>query len=203
MRPHVAMARVWVGVCLTALYFVAAKIGLRLALQHPSASPVWPSTGIALAAMLLLGPRLAPAIFVGAFVANVTTAGNVATSLGIAAGNTLECVLGAHLVHRFAGGPDAFDRSATLFRFVLLAALLCTALSATIGVGSLWVGGFALRAELPRVWLTWWLGDAVGAILLTPLLVLWVDRPRAPARTRLRSLEAVLLLIGLSLASWL
>ena len=78
-----------------ALYFVAAKVGLLFAAISPSASAVWPPTGIAFAACLVLGLRVWPAIFVGAFLANATTAGSVVTSLGIAAGNTLEAVVGA------------------------------------------------------------------------------------------------------------
>src|SRR5437588_4749066 len=89
---------------LTVVYFIAGKLGLKLAFLHASASPVWPPAGIALAALLLLGYRVWPAIFVGAFSVNATTAGNIATSLGIAAGNTLEAVCGAWLVNRFAGG---------------------------------------------------------------------------------------------------
>src|SRR5213596_4229177 len=93
---------------LTLGYFIAGKFGLLLASLHASASPVWPPTGIALASLLLLGYRAWPAIFVGAFLVNLTTAGNVATSLGIAAGNALEAIAGAWLVERYAGGRRAF-----------------------------------------------------------------------------------------------
>src|SRR2546428_3296441 len=92
------------------LYVVAGKLGLSLASVHVSVSPVWPPTGIALAALLTLGYRAWPAIFAGAFVVNVTTAGLPSTALGIAAGNTLEALLGTYLVNRFAGGARVFDR---------------------------------------------------------------------------------------------
>ncbi|HEX4627270.1 MAG TPA: MASE1 domain-containing protein, partial [Gemmatimonadales bacterium] len=85
-----------------AAYIVAGKLGLRLAFENPNASPVWPPAGIALAAFLLAGYDVWPAILVGAFVVNITTAGSVATSVGIAAGNTLEGLVGAYLVDRFA-----------------------------------------------------------------------------------------------------
>ena len=90
-------------VALAVIYFIAGKLGLMLASLHASASPVWPPAGIALAASLLLGYRAWPAIFIGAFLVNVTTAGNVATSFAIATGNTLEALVGAWLVNRFAG----------------------------------------------------------------------------------------------------
>src|SRR5213592_3108936 len=93
---------------LTVVYFIAGKLGLVLASLHASASPVWPPAGIALAALLLLGYRIWPAILIGAFLVNVTTAGNLATSFAIAAGNTLEAVAGAWLVNRFAEGENVF-----------------------------------------------------------------------------------------------
>src|SRR5438309_9703390 len=91
---------------LSVIYFIAGKLGLMLASLHASASPVWPPAGIALAALLLLGYRAWPAIFIGAFLVNVTTAGNVATSFAIATGNTLEALVGAWLVNRFAGRSE-------------------------------------------------------------------------------------------------
>src|SRR5438445_10098269 len=95
---------VMVFATLTLVYFLAGKLGLKLAFLHASASPVWPPAGVALGALLVLGYRTWPAIFVGAFLVNVTTAGNFGTSLAIAAGNTLEALCGAWLVNRFADG---------------------------------------------------------------------------------------------------
>src|SRR2546422_8893105 len=93
---------------LAAIYLLAGKLGLRLAIVHPSATAVWPGTGIALAALLLLGYRVWPGIFLGAFLVNLTTAGSILSSLGIASGNTLEALLGAYLVTRFANGRRGF-----------------------------------------------------------------------------------------------
>src|SRR5205823_8583686 len=89
---------------LAVIYFIAGKLSLKLASLHASASPVWPPAGIALAALLFFGFRLWPAIFIGAFLFNLTTPGNIFTSFGIATGNTLEAVIGAWLIQRFAGG---------------------------------------------------------------------------------------------------
>jgi integral membrane sensor domain MASE1 len=106
-------------VVLTLIYFIAGKLGLRLAFLHASASPVWPPAGIALAALLVLGYRAWPAIFIGAFLVNATTMGNIFTSFGIATGNTLEAVCGAWMVNRFAGGIRVFDRAQDVFKFAL------------------------------------------------------------------------------------
>src|SRR6266705_171915 len=156
----------------TVVYFIAGKLGLSLAFLNASASPVWPPAGIALAVLLLFGYRIWPAIFVGAFLVNATTAGNVATSLAIAAGNTLEAVSGAWLVNRFAGGKSVFDRPQGVFKFAL-AAVVSTIVSPFFGVTSLALGGFADWANYGAIWLTWWLGDATGDLLIAPLIILW------------------------------
>lgn len=158
---------------LVALYVLAGKVGLLLALYHPSATPVWPPTAISLAALLLLGYWVWPAIFIGAFLVNVTTVGTLATSLGIATGNTLEAVVGTVLINRFANGAFVFDRQCDTVNFVLLAALLSTMVSATVGVTTLSLAGYADWDRFGAIWVTWWLGDAVGALVLTPALLLW------------------------------
>ncbi len=157
---------------LAVIYFIAGKLGLMLASLHASASPVWPPAGIALAALLLLGYRAWPAIFIGAFLVNVTTAGNVATSFVIATGNTLEALVGAWLVNRFAGGTNVFDRPQGVFKFAL-ATGISTIISPAFGVTSLGVAGFADWANYGAIWLTWWLGDATGDLVFAPLVLLW------------------------------
>src|SRR5436190_17944670 len=91
-------------VVIGAVYFILAKVGLTLASIHPSATPIWPATGLALAAVLLRGYRVAPAILIAAFAANVTTAGTLATSAVIGVGNMLEGLVGAWLINRWSGG---------------------------------------------------------------------------------------------------
>ena len=156
----------------TIVYFIAGKLGLSLAFLYASASPVWPPAGIALAVLLLLGYRIWPAIFVGAFLVNAMTAGNAATSLAIAVGNTLEAVCGAWLVNRFADGTSVFDRPQGVFKFALAAAV-STVVSPVFGVTSLALGGFADWTNYGAIWLTWWLGDTTGDLLIAPLIILW------------------------------
>ncbi|OLC54275.1 MAG: hypothetical protein AUH92_04340 [Acidobacteria bacterium 13_1_40CM_4_69_4] len=180
-------------VTFTAAYFVAGKLGLRLAIVNASASAVWAPTGISLAALLLLGPRVWPGILLGAFLVNITTTGGVASSIGIAFGNTLEALAGAWLVIRLANGPRAFDRPRDFFKFVILAGILSTAVSATLGVTSVCLGGFARWADFRSIWLTWWLGDVGGALIVAPPLILWGLNPR-PGWGRWQILEGALLL---------
>ena len=159
-------------VAIGAIYFVLAKIGLVLASIHASATPIWPPTGLALAAVLLRGYRVAPAILLGAFAANVTTAGTITTSAVISVGNMLEALSGAWLVNRWSGGCDTFVKPDDVVRFALVS-LLATTLSPTIGVVSLAFAGLAQWSNFGAIWLTWWLGDLAGALVITPVLVLW------------------------------
>ena len=185
---------------LAGLYVLAGRLGLMLALVHPSSTAVWPPTGITLAAMLILGYRVWPGIFAGALLVNLFTAGTLATSLGVAAGNTLEGLVGAWLVNRFANGCHAFDRAMDAFRFALLAGLVSTTVSATLGVTSLALGGFVPWQEFGAVWTTWWLGDMGGGLVVAPVLILWsrAGRLRWSRRSVLEAgiLLAVLLAVG-------
>ena len=197
-RPG-ALRRAAAVLLFAAVYFVAGKLGLTLASVHPSATAIWPCTGIALAAILVFGNRLWPGVLTGAFLVNATTAGSLVTSLGIAAGNTLEAVVGALLVQRYAGGRDAFTRAPDTFRYAGLTGIAC-ALSATLGVASLALTGYAPWSEAGTVWLTWWLGDMGGALLVAPSLLLWSRDWRLRWRPA-RMLEATALLLLLLVLS--
>src|SRR5262245_57377372 len=119
---------------LAVAYYVGGKLGLSLAYLQPNASPVWPPTGIALAAVLFWGYKIWPGIWIGAFLVNLNTAGSFATSLAIAVGNTLEALIGGWLVNRYAGGRQAFEQTRSILSFIALGALLGTMFSSTIGV---------------------------------------------------------------------
>ncbi len=189
-------------VVLAAVYFVAGKLGLKLAFVNASATPVWPCTGIALAAFLILGYRAWPAILAGAFLVNFTTAGTFATSLGIAAGNTLEGVVGCYLVKRFAAGRRVFEHAQDIFKFAFLAGIVSTTVSATIGVTTLALAGLADWNIYGSIWSTWWLGDAVGAVVATPLVLLWWENPRLHW-SRKQLIELAFLFAGLSFTCWI
>ena len=168
-------ARAPIGLAILALaYFALAKFGLALASLHPSASPVWPPSGLALAAVLLWGTRAWPGIAAGAFVANITTFGSISSSASIAAGNTLEALVTAWLLARWSGGPATFDTPARIATFAGLALAPGTMIGATAGVSSLLAAGYADPAKFGDIWLTWWLGDIGGQVLVAPVIVLWV-----------------------------
>jgi PAS domain S-box-containing protein len=193
-----ASTQLTIAAAVTVVYFVAGKIGLRFALVHPNASAVWAPSGIALAACLLFGSSIWPAVMAGAFLVNVTTYGSVATSIGIAFGNTAEALTGAYFVRRFAHAGDAFDHTVDTFRFVLFAAVLSTTISATIGVTSLCSAGYASWSKYAWIWFTWWVGDCTGDLIVAPLLILWARVPRLNWDRR-KIIEALLLMGALLL----
>src|SRR5262245_20387457 len=194
--------RTLIGILVLAgVYFCAGKLGLSWAYIQPTTSAVWPPAGIAFAALLLFGYGLWPGIFLGAFLVNITTEGALLTTLGIAVGNTLEALLGAWAVNRFANGAKAFERARNIFKFVLFAPILSTVVSATFGVTSLILTGFATWDSYEAIWWTWWLGDAVGNMVIAPLLVIWVTQT-FPQWNSKRVVEAAGLLLAVLLIGY-
>lgn len=185
---------------LLVVYTAAGKLGLHWGIVNPSASPIWAPTGIALAAFILYGGQVWPAIFLGAFLYNYTTTESFFTSLGVALGNTLEAAVGATLVRRWANGAHAFDSGRDVVRFVVLGGILATAVSPVVGVSALALGGFVHWSDYFTVWITWWLGDTAGALLVAPPLILWGLRPRVRWDS-LRIVEIVALFTSIVLLS--
>src|SRR5215813_12579783 len=162
---------------IAAIYFIAARIGLNFT-DYKNSTPVWPCSGIALAALLIFGYEVWPGIFLGAFFVNLNVSADPISSLGIAVGNSLEAVVGSYLMIRFANGVNAMKRSQDVFKLALIA-VVCSAIAATAGVRSL-VGSGVLHPipdEYNPVWFTWWLGDVIGIIVFAPLLLLWKTSP--------------------------
>jgi diguanylate cyclase (GGDEF)-like protein len=192
------LSRVVTLCVLTLVYYLVGKLGLSLAFVNPSTTAVWPSTGIALVAFLLIGNHAAIGILLGAFLVNFTTSGLVLSSITIAIGNTLEGFVGAYLVQRFAHGAQAFNKTADVFKFTLLAAMLSTTVSATIGVISLAANRLASPTDYAAIWLTWWLGDAAGNLIVAPVLILWATHPKIYWKAS-QGVEAGIMLLSLFL----
>ena len=181
---------------LTALYFLTGRLGLMLAFEHPKAAAVWPPTGIALAAFLLFGYEVWPGILIGAFLVNITTAGSVPVCLAIAAGNTLEGLAGAYLVNKRARGRKFINRTEDFLNFVIFAGICSTMISATIGVTSLTLAGYSGWVQYRSIWSTWWLGDATSDLIIAPLILFWISKPKLGWRWR-QFLEALVLFVYL------
>jgi integral membrane sensor domain MASE1 len=156
--------------CLAFTYFIVGIVVQRPTSPNHSVTEIWLPAGISLAAFLLRGRRVWPGVFVGAFLLSVKITGSISISLGLALGNTLEALIAAYLVNKYANGINAFFKTRDVLRFVFFAAMLTPALSATVGAGILCLGGFA--TNFPSIWFVWWVGDMLGVLFLTPFLVL-------------------------------
>lgn len=169
--------RSWRYLGLTALlaltYFAAAVLGLSLASEHTNVSPVWPPTGIAIASLLLFGHKFWPALIIGAFAVNSLTNINVPTAAGIAVGNTLEAVSAYYFLRSHDDSRKSLVSVSDVFRFILYAVIISPMVSATIGNLSLCLGHAALWNDFGYLWLTWWLGDGIGALVFAPFLLAW------------------------------
>jgi PAS domain S-box-containing protein len=179
-------------------YVGAAKLGIQLPVSKGVITPVWAPSGIALAALLILGLRYWPAVAVGAFVGNATSEASAGVAAGIAVGNTLEAVVGAALVRRIGFRPG-LDRVRSVLALVVGGAVVSTAIAATNGVTVLAVAGQA-PDSFGNAWLLWWFGDAVGDLWVAPLLlVLYASRRWRPSFPQV--VEGIVLLGGLAAVS--
>jgi len=175
--------------------FLAGELGLQLTTLHPPVSPVWPPTGVALAALLLLGYGVWPEIFIASVLVCLSGATPLKASLAISVGNGLEALTAAYLVKRFAGGLKVFDTAQNVFKFVLFACVLSPVIGATGSLLYLYPAGFSQGPNIPLTWLTWCVGDSTGALLFAPFVVTIFRYAH-----RLDSSEAVelcILLVGL------
>ena len=183
-----------------AIYLGLAKLGVMLADLNASTGAIWLPSGFALAAALLLGRRIWPAILVGAWTAHATTTGDVLASFVIAGGDTLEVIVGATLIDRFAAGADVFKVPRTALRFVVIAAF-ATLISASVAVTTLTLSGAAAWYEFVYVWMIWWLGHLTGNLVVAPFILLWAAMPIGRVRWRevceLLGLFTLLVIVGL------
>lgn len=160
-------------------YGITAVLGLQLAIASGNATAVWLPSGIALAAVLLGGPRMWPGITIGALVATASTGAPLVTMAGIAIGNTLAALCGWWLLTRAIAFRITLDRVRDVLALLVLGATTSTLVSATVGLASLVVGGL----EATRlVWWTWWLGDSIGVLVAAPVILTWARSPRVASR---------------------
>ncbi len=199
---HSTIKTILINACILVIYIFFGKQGLSYASINPSATPIWPPTGIAIASILIFGYRVVPAIFLGAFTVNLTTAGTVATSFGIGMGNMLEAIVASYLVNKFANGVHAFSTVLDIFKYVLLAAILSTTISANIGTITLLMGHLLEWQNFFPVWLTWWLGDVTGSLIIAPLILVWATSKRLHFFFR-ETIHGLLAFFILNLISWI
>jgi PAS domain S-box-containing protein len=167
------LAPIGLSLVVALVYFAGAELGLSLAVVHENVTPVWPPTGIAIASLLIFGRRVWPGVFLGALAANLTTHLPIGAALGIATGNTLEAVVAYALLNRSKYWRNSFESVSEVLTFVVYAAVLAPLVSATIGSLSVCLGDPNRWPDFWSLWLTWWMGDGFGALIVSPLLLSW------------------------------
>ncbi|HKZ55854.1 MAG TPA: MASE1 domain-containing protein [Anaerolineales bacterium] len=186
-------------IALALVYHLAARLGLEMAYVQINTSPVWPPTGIALAALLLFGYRLWPGVSLGVLLGSLLNGAQFNIALGMALGNTLEALAGAYCLKRFFDFHNAMDRIQDVVGLAVVG-LFSTAISATLGATTLTLTGASLPESFGAIWITWWVGDLLGALVVAPALLVWATRTpfHHPRRA---SLEAGALLALLALVA--
>ena len=184
-----------------ALYYIAGRLALLLAIPPGYATAVWPAAGIALAAVLVCGYRVWPGILLGSFFVNVWTSvdtSNAATILkslslatGIGGGAALQAVVGGSLVRRFVGFPHPLDSERAVLKFLGLGGPVSCLVNATVSVTSLLLGGVIPKGNYLFSWWTWWVGDMIGVMIFAPLALIWIAEPRAVWRRRGVAVSAI------------
>ena len=181
------------------VYFGGAELGLSLASLHSNVTAVWPPTGIAIASLLIFGRSVWPGIFVGALAANLLTSLPVLSSIGIATGNTLEALVAYWLLRRSPRWTGSFESIGDVMTFVVYAVVLAPLVSATIGSLSLCLGDSAQWSRFTSLWLTWWMGDGFGALIVTPFVLAWTspDKISSQDLPEVASLFVLLIIVAL------
>ncbi len=180
------------GPLLTGVYVLTGKLGVLLAVPPGYATPIFPPAGIATAAVLIAGGVSLPWIFLGSFLLNLSIGyANdhhldptcIAAAIVVAAASTLQAVIGGNLLRRAIGHPTPLDNGRDIARFLLLAPLCCLT-SASLSVGGLSVLGILGRRDLASSWISWWIGDTLGVLVVLPLMLVLAGEPRALWRGR-------------------
>ena len=185
--PRAGLRTVGAVLLVAAGYFISGRLGLLLAIPPGYATAVWPASGIALAATLFFGYRIWPGIWLGSFLINVGTSLNTDSTAAlalsllvpacIATGAVLHAVVGAILIQRWVGYNNLLTQEMQAVKILLLGGPVACVLSASVGVGTLWLRGFMPTSGVLLNWWTWWIGDSIGVLIFTPLLLVWSARP--------------------------
>ena len=176
-------------------YYVAAILGLRLALIEKNVTPLWPPTGIAVVAFLIFGWRVWPGIALAALAVNLPISTNGLAAAATATGNTVAPLLAAILLVR-VGFRREIDRLQDALAIVFLAALLSTLISASVGAGTLVLSGAIPAGRFPAAWAVWWTGDAMGVLVVAPFLLVLLQRPWSGSLRERIEIAALLLLVA-------
>lgn len=195
MRLRIADRPIVLAV-VAAVCFALGRLGLAVGGFSGDTIAVWPAGGFALAAVIVLGRTIWPAIFLGAFGALLAGSGLFIWSMTIALGYTVEAVVGAILVERLAQGSSAFTSARTIFRFVAVAVFVSTPLSAAYGVIATTLFTASPFANFAYLWMSWWLANLAGILVVTPLALVWATTSLGWKSVRFVALAEALVIVA-------
>jgi PAS domain S-box-containing protein len=202
-KTGIDLPYVFLVLVLAAVYVGAAKVGFSLAFATKQVTAVWPPTGIGVAALLLLGYRMWPGIFLGAFISNAMSHEPLYTAAGIAVGNTLGPLLATVGLRRLVEFDVAMERLRDVLGLVLVGSALAMTVSATNGVINLAIAGIVPWSEFGSNWWLWWVGDSMGVLLVAPVLLTWSTWKRGFVQSWRDAIEIVVLAAAVIATTWL
>ena len=175
-------------------YFGLAVSGLLVPWINPTATPLWPPTGLALALVLIRGYRIWPAILVGGFFSTAVDGGALSEAVCIALGTPIAALAGAWLINRWSHGRETFATPLGVAKFALMAFVPTAMISATMATVGLVLANDVGLVSPVATWTAWWLADASGTLIIAPVIVLWATKPsRAWSRWRLLETAGVII----------
>jgi integral membrane sensor domain MASE1 len=177
-------------------FLIGARIGIRFALVQPLAGPIWMPAGGAIAAFIVFGYRVWPAVLLGSFLGHASSLGFVSTSFIVPLGATLEGLFGAYLVNKYAHGVRAFNSAKDVFLFALFTSVCAPSINAAAAIGMDYFAGHGSFAESAVVVSAWWLSHGIGALVIAPFFILLFSNHHHRLNLR-ESFELIILLLGL------
>src|SRR5437764_9321546 len=182
-----------------ASYIGLAESALLLPAINPAATPLWPPTGFALALVLLRGYRIWPAILVGSLSPYLLTAGRSLLELGaVGIATLLAAFAGTWLISRWSNGRQTFASPSGIAKFAIISFAPTTMISSAIVMAGFFFAHKPGFSDSIVTWLTWWLADAAGALVIAPVIVLWAMMPlRSFSKWNLLETFAFSILVGL------
>ena len=202
---------------LAVLYVLTGWLGLKLAVPPGYATAIFLPAGLAVSAMLIVGAASLPGAFLGSLILNLWVGYTIAhwfdpaaaaSAVVIALASMLQAVVGGSVLRRSIGCPIRLDNGRDLLRFLLLSPLVCLT-SATLSLGGMWALGTIGSPDLPTSWMTWWIGDTLGVLVVLPLTLVLIGEPRQLWRRRAPYVAlpmilffALFVVIFIRLSSW-
>ena len=193
-----------------AVYFLLGWMVFSANLSAASGAVLWPSAGLALAALLRFGNQVWPGVFLGSFglncwlawqghQANSTDSIAVSVAAGHAIGATLQALFGAMLVRRFIVLPNNFDRELDIAKFLVIAGPVACLVDASWSVTLQWLIGATKSVDYVSHWIAWWLKDVAGSLMTVPVLLVYLGPGRAIQWRRVVSVGAPVITLGVLL----